>query len=136
MINSLKKIFVPELRKRNFKGSYPHFRKTENGITNLLTFQFDRYGGGFVIELANWNESEFKTHWGEIIPVNKLTAHDLNNRQRIYPNSLTEQNGKQSWFRYDQRKFLSFGNKYDKLAKKVVDRITIMENYWSQEVTD
>ena len=108
MIESLKEIVIPELRNMNFKGSFPHFRRTENGKTNLLTFQFDRSGGGFVIELANWNESEFKTSWDKLIPINKLTAHDLNKRQRIYPNSITEENGIDSWFRYDQKNALIF----------------------------
>ena len=132
MIKSLNENFIPELRNRSFKGSFPHFRKTENGKTNLLTFQFDRNGGGFIIELANWNESEFKTHWGKIIKLNKLTAHDLHERQRIYPNTLTEENGKESWFRYDRKRILSFGNEYDKLSKKVIDRIPIMEKYWNE----
>ncbi len=136
MIKSLKEIFIPELRNRSFRGSFPHFRKTENGKTNLLTFQFDRNGGGFIIELANWNESEFKTHWGKIITLNKLTAHDLNERQRIYPNTLTEENGKDSWFRYDRKKIFSFGNEYDKLSKKAVERIPIMEKYWIKILTE
>ena len=129
MIKSLKEIFIPELRNRKFKGSFPHFRKTEKGKTNLLTFQFDRYGGGFVIELANWNESEFKAPWGKVIPLNKLTAHDLNQRQRIYPNTLTEENGKDSWFRYGKPKSDKI---YEKLAHKVVERIPIMEQYWTE----
>ena len=130
MINSLNKIFVPELRKLKFKGSFPHFRKTENETTNLLTFQFDRNGGGFVIELANYKGKEFITHWNEIIKLNELTAHDLSERKRIYPNSEVEDNGKTDWFRYDKNSFLAFGNKFDKLAKKVVERIPKMENYW------
>lgn len=132
MIESLKEIVIPELRNLNFKGSFPHFRRIENGKTNLLTFQFDRNGGGFIIELANWNESEFKTHWNKIIPLNKLTTRDLDKRQRIYPNSLTEKNGTDSWFRYDQNKILSFENKFDRLSKKVVDRIPTMEKYWNE----
>jgi hypothetical protein len=129
MIKSLKEIFIPELRNRNFKGSFPHFRKTESGKTNLLTFQFDRNGGGFIIELANWSESEFKTHWGKIITLNKLTTHDLNERQRIYPNSITEQSGTDSWFRYEKPKSVEF---YDKLSQIVVSRIPIMEQYWAE----
>jgi hypothetical protein len=129
MIKSLNEIFIPELRNRNFKGSFPHFRKTESGKTNLLTFQFDRSGGGFIIELANWNESEFKTHWGKIISLNKLTAHDLNERQRIYPNSLTEKNGTDSWFRYGNPKS---DQTYESLARKVIERIPIMEQYWTE----
>ena len=132
MIESLKEIVIPELRNLNFKGSFPHFRKTENGKTNLLTFQFDRSGGGFIIELANWYEPEYKTSWGKTIKLNKLTAHDLYKRQRIYPDTLTEENGKDSWFRYDRKSILTFGNKYDRLSKKVIDRIIIMKKYWSE----
>jgi hypothetical protein len=129
MVKSLKEIFIPELRNRNFKGSFPHFRKTENGKTNLLTFQFDRNGGGFIIELANWHKPEFKTHWDKIIPLNKLTAHDLDKKKRIYPNSLVEQNGTDSWFRYGKPKSDEI---YNKLSQKVVDRIPIMEQYWNE----
>ena len=131
MIKSLKEIVIPELRNRNFKGSFPHFRKTENTKTNLLTFQFDRNGGGFIIELANWNESEFKTYWGEIIPLNKLTSSDLHpdERQRIYPNSLTEQSGTDSWFRFGKPKSDEI---YGILSEKVLNRIPIMEQYWTE----
>ncbi len=132
MIRSLNEIFIPKLRDMNFKGSFPHYRRTIDGKTNLLTFQFDKHGGGFIIELANWRGSEFKTHWGEVIPVNKLTAHDLNDRQRIYPNTLVEGNGNESWFRYDQRTLFIFGNKYNRLSKKVLKRLPVMEKYWNE----
>ncbi len=41
----------------------------------------------FIIELANWNESEFQTHLRKVIPLNKLISFDLhpNERSRIYP---------------------------------------------------
>jgi len=114
-----------------FKGSFPHFRKTEKGKTNLLTFQFDRNGGGFIIELANWNKSEFNTHWGKIIPLNKLTALDLDKRQRIYPNSLNEQSGTNSWFRYEKSNEF-----HDALSQKVIERIPVMEQYWNEIFTE
>ena len=38
MIKYLKEITIPELRNRNFKGSFPHFRKIENGKTNFIDF--------------------------------------------------------------------------------------------------
>lgn len=132
MIDSLNRIFIPELRKLNFTGSFPHFRKIDNDITNLLTFQFDRNGGGFIIELANHKGNEFKTHWGEIITLNKLTAHDLNERMRVYPNSESEENGTDSWFRYDKKSFVNFGNKFDKLSQKVIEKIPVMKKYWAE----
>ena len=132
MINALKEIFIPVLREKNFRGSFPHFRRTKNGRTNLLTFQFDRDGGRFVIELANWNEPEFKTSWGKEIPLSKLTAHDLNERQRIYPDSIKEDKGKDSWFRYDNISFGDNKDKYQVIARKVVERLPIMEQYWGK----
>ncbi|WP_369753397.1 DUF4304 domain-containing protein [Flavobacterium sp. WC2409] len=132
IIHSLNSVFIPELRKLKFKGSFPHFRRTENDKTNLLTFQFDRDGGGFILELANHIGNEYTTHWNEIIELKQLNAHDLNERKRIYPNSENENNGKADWFRYDKKSFVSFGNKFDKLAKKVTDRIPLMEKYWNE----
>lgn len=132
MINSLKEIVVPKLKELNFKGSFPHFRRTTGEKTNLITFQFDRNGGGFVIELANFHGKEFKNALGEVLPVTKMNAHHLNNRQRIYPNVIAEENGSDSWFRYDQKKFFSFGKPYDKLSKKVLDKIRLMEEYWKE----
>ena len=52
MIETLNEHVVPVLRERGFKGSFPHFRRpTERGI-HLLTFQFDKWGGGFAVEVA------------------------------------------------------------------------------------
>ncbi|WP_205504376.1 DUF4304 domain-containing protein [Rufibacter psychrotolerans] len=133
MINALKEIFIPVIREKDFKGTFPHFRRTKSGRTNLLTFQFDKYGGGFVIELANWHEPDFKTSWGKEIPLNKLTAHDLNERLRIYPDSIKEDKGTDSWFRYDKAHMTDNGNKYEQLAKKVIERLPLMEQYWDKE---
>ncbi|MGA8154228.1 MAG: DUF4304 domain-containing protein [Terriglobales bacterium] len=53
MISSLQKLFVPALRERDSKGSLPHFRRPMVDRIDLLTIQFDKWGGGFVIEISN-----------------------------------------------------------------------------------
>jgi hypothetical protein len=66
----------------------------------LLTVQFDRHGGGFVIEISKCPPEGFTTHWGEQIPPNKVRAWDLhpNQRRRLGSPSL----GKDGhWFRFD-----------------------------------
>jgi len=45
----LKAIVVTALRASGFKGSFPHFRRPLPERIDLLTFQFDRHGGGFVL---------------------------------------------------------------------------------------
>ena len=65
MIQYLKEQVVPVLRSRRFKGSFPHFRRITSERINLMTFQFDKWGGGFVIELANSHPKGFTTSWGK-----------------------------------------------------------------------
>lgn len=49
MNHALKVRFVPGLRQLGFKGSLPHFRRQRESRVDLLTVQFDRHGGGFVV---------------------------------------------------------------------------------------
>ncbi|MDF7800823.1 DUF4304 domain-containing protein [Pontiellaceae bacterium B1224] len=102
-INSaLKRIVIPELRKQGFKGSLPHFRRITDHV-DLLSFQFNKYGGGFVVEVAKGDCDDFTTYWGKYIPANKLSAWDLHpdNRTRLKPN---QGSGIDCWFRYDTQK--------------------------------
>lgn len=43
MIAALKAVFVPVLRERGFKGSFPHFRRIRPDRIDLLTVQFDKW---------------------------------------------------------------------------------------------
>jgi Domain of unknown function (DUF4304) len=49
MEQALKAYVVPVLREHGFAGSLPHFRRLRSDCVDLLTFQFDKNGGGFVI---------------------------------------------------------------------------------------
>ena len=96
---ALKRIVVPELRRAGFAGSFPHFRRVRE-VVDLVTFQFDRHGGGFVVEVATGEAAGFTTYWGKHIPASKLRAWDLHpdQRRRLKPASG---GGTDSWFRYD-----------------------------------
>jgi hypothetical protein len=130
IIKNLNDIVVPKLRQLNFKGSFPHFRRQTNERTNLLTFQFDRSGGGFVIEIANCNLGDYKTSYDREIKQNKLTAHDLNKRKRIQSNMNTESSLTEDWFRYDKKYLFGLGDIYKKVCKDVLSKLDIAEDYW------
>jgi len=100
MKTALKDVIVPRLRERTFVGSFPHFRRRISNRLDLLSFQFDRNGGGFVIEIGQSPLEGFTTHWGKKIPPEKVTALDLPPQQRT---RLKPQvgSGTDSWFRYD-----------------------------------
>ena len=100
MKEALRSIVVPALRKRGFSGSFPHFRRLGQNKTDLLSFQFDRHGGGFVVEIAEGPATEFMTSWGKRIPASSLTVPDLHpkERARLQPGG---DGTVDSWYRYD-----------------------------------
>ncbi|WP_197693865.1 DUF4304 domain-containing protein [Vogesella sp. LIG4] len=77
MKEALKLIFVQRLRDLGFSGLLPHFRRRREAGIDLLTLQFDRNGGGFVVEISRCSPDGVMTHWGKHIPPTKVTAHDL-----------------------------------------------------------
>ncbi|WP_144512273.1 DUF4304 domain-containing protein [Bacillus sp. FJAT-22090] len=88
---------------------------------DLITFQFDRYGGGFVIEVAVCSPDGFTHYWGEKVPLNKATAHDLHPENRLRLNDG-------EWFRYDIEN--DDGNIYENVANKVLMHLFMAEEYW------
>ena len=100
MIRTLKSVVVPFLRERGFTGSFPHLRRQRNNRIDLFTFQFDRHGGGFVIEVSQCDAEGFTTPWGEKIPPNKVRAWDMPRQRRVRIKPLRG-GDTGSWFRYD-----------------------------------
>ena len=121
MDKALKELVVPELRSLGFKGSLPHFRRSENSGLEVITFQFDKWGGGFVIEVACCSEEGFITPWGKEIPPNKVTTWDLPSswRNRIQP---SESGGTDAWFRFED-------GQVTKAALEVLEKLPVL-NAW------
>ena len=130
MIKYLSEFVIPVLRQKDFKGSFPHFRRITAERINLMTFQFDKYGGGFVIEITNCKPSGFTSAWGTKIEPKKLTAHDLYNRKRIQANMDTPSSSTEDWFRYDRKNLFGLGNIYREVCNDVLSKLDIAEDYW------
>src|SRR4051812_31037099 len=113
---ALKTAVVPHLRERGFSGSFPHFRRCGSSGIDLLTFQFDRWGGGFVIEIGKCPVEGITTYWGKEIAPGKVTAWDLhpNKRVRIQP---VPGSGPEEWFRYDSA---TTEDDFDRVAESVM----------------
>jgi len=83
MIKALREIVVTKLRHQGFKGSFPHFRRSGNENIDLLTFQFDRYGGGFVIEISRCPVDGITTCFREHIPPDKVIVWNMGYKERV-----------------------------------------------------
>ncbi|MEJ1959882.1 MAG: DUF4304 domain-containing protein [Nitrosomonadales bacterium] len=121
MNSAIKKQILPWLRSHGFKGSLPHFRRPTQGGIHLLTFQFDRNGGGLIIEIARCKIDGITTPWGKHIEPNKVTAWDVepNNRVRI---QHLQGSGTEHWFRFDD------GN-VDKCAQQILSKLPEAEHW-------
>ncbi|MFJ7406288.1 MULTISPECIES: DUF4304 domain-containing protein [unclassified Lysinibacillus] len=125
MIKALKKLVVPYLREHGFKGSFPHFRRLNEGNIDLVTFQFNRYGGSFVVELAVCGKNGTTMSWGEKVPPNKVTAHDVGNRFRLREDIYgTDDN--ECWFHYEEAKT---DEDFDVVALKVLKCIQDVSDF-------
>ena len=99
---ALKRDVLPVLRAKGFKGTFPHFRRIGKSAIDLLTFQFDKQGGAFVIEIARSPLEGIVTHWGQVIPAGKVKAWDVHpdRRRRI---KTADGHSTESWFRFDAK---------------------------------
>ena len=95
----LKEIFVPELRARGFTGSLPHFRRIGADRIDLVTVQYSRYGGEFVVELSQCGPEGVTAGRGKEAPPDKVMAHHLFGRDR-YRLSF-KPGGRGQWFVFD-----------------------------------
>ena len=100
MIAALREIVVPVLRDMSFRGSFPHFRRLRDTQIDLLTFQFSRRGGEFLIEVAFCEPSGFTTAWGKHVPPAKACAHDIHPMSRLRLGTHTPE-PRDCWFHFE-----------------------------------
>lgn len=125
MISSLKKIVIPVLREKGFKGSFPHFRRISGNKIDLITFQFNRWGGSFIVELASCPLEGTTMDWGEKVLPNKVTAHHINERFRLGAKSMEEDG---QWFDFEDA---AIDEDYNRVSNNVLDLFNTSDSLWS-----
>ena len=98
MEKALNEIFVRDLKKREFKGSFPHFRRVTKDSIDLLTFQFYSSGGSFVIEIAQCPAEGFRNASGVLTPPDKVQVKHVWPRLRL--GAKPEQGINDHWFKF------------------------------------
>ncbi|MBT2606396.1 DUF4304 domain-containing protein [Bacillus sp. ISL-53] len=124
MDTALKQVVIPILREQGFKGSFPHFRRFNENNIDLITLQFNKWGGSFVVELATWPKEETTMYWGEKTPPNKVTAHHMDERFRLGAKCL-EDDG--IWFSYENA---VTDADYEKVAESVLKLLKTSDESW------
>ena len=126
MNKALQKVVVPQLRKCGFKGSLPHFRRINAKNIDLITFQYNKWGGSFVVLLATCNIEGMKMSGEEFVPPNKVTAHDVDVEQRYRlgaPNIFEDG----IWFDFENAET---NEDFEKIALEVWNMLCISDTEW------
>jgi hypothetical protein len=125
MIAMLKEVVIPKLKVAGFSGSFPHLRRQREATIDLLTFQFSRWGGSFVVEVASCPAAGVTMSWGEHVPPKKVTAHDISYRLRLGSNPPKKAD---HWFDFESA---TYGDRiYRMAAEEVLQYLPQAERYW------
>ncbi len=118
MRKALRKVLLPELRLNGFIGTTSDFQRRSAEHLDLLSIQYWKYGGQFILEFARGNRGALHTSWGEIVPEEKISVAHMNPLQRARLQRTIEES--EELFR--GFKFSDFGedlSKYKVLASQV-----------------
>ena len=75
---------VPMLLGNGFTGMYPHYRKIDGNCIELITFQTNKWGGSFTVEVsAIFPHAKDSNCAHDTIEAEKVTVWDTNNRYRL-----------------------------------------------------
>jgi uncharacterized protein DUF4304 len=104
MNKAIRDVVIPALRARGFKGSFPHFYREIEGHIDLLSFQFHRSGGSFVVELSFATPERGNVYIDQDDPPKKLRVGQTTRRLRLGASS----ENKDHWFSFEESDFLLF----------------------------
>jgi hypothetical protein len=124
MIAALKRIVVPELRAKGFKGSFPHFHRDSGAYRHLISFQFNKYGGSFVVEVGRCSAYGLETSGRQIRP-NEVTVFHLHPAERTRLGKDPSESD--HWFRSDEG--LPW-DRYNRAAKAVIPHLHTEAENW------
>ena len=99
MRRALDEVVLRVLREAGFTGKHPHYRRIDSRsqTIDLVSFQTDKWGGGFLIELARCPAKNIRDWAGRRISSRRVTAQHFLERTRL-PKAIN----RRGWYRYDQ----------------------------------
>ena len=108
MLKALNKNVIPKLLEQGFIGKYPHFRREKEECVEFISFDANKYGGSFTVELsAIFPNSEYTNYLDDTVAEN---VWGTSNRYRL--DGMLD-----GWFHYDNENFTL------ETAEKICDKV-------------
>lgn len=121
-IDEFKHRTISVLRQNGFTGSFPHFRRIRESQIDLLSIQFDKYGGGYRICLSKCPTQNIKDILNKNVEPRKTTAWHFGDRYVS------------DWLRYDDASEDKIQTVAEKLSLESIAFLNIAEQYWEGKV--
>lgn len=131
MQRALQTRVVPQLRERGFRGSFPDFRRVGSVQTDVLTFQFNKWGRSFIIELGRATLGPYQNAMGQVIPATELSASHLAlaDRARLHAGRSAR---REVWFRFGPSlRWWRNPRRFDRTADQVVALLPQADAWWA-----
>jgi hypothetical protein len=82
MRKALKKVLLPELNRIGFTGTSSNFQRRSAENLDLLSIEYWKYGGQFILEFARSKRGALNTSWGEVVQEEKIGVAHISPLQR------------------------------------------------------
>ena len=113
---------IPRLHELGFTGQFPHLRRVCGDELHIITLQFDKWGGGFRLNLGTCPADGLTTRGGDKIPACEVTTdYELPYKSFFVPDVKRAQ-----WFRFDD------GN-FERAGSEVLEGLPRMEKWFSAD---
>lgn len=129
MARALKEITIPFLQDNGFKGNYPNFYRDRNNHIDLLRFQFNKWGGSFVVEISYADRSRNNLTTAKDTEIPNISVTQTRERLRLG----ASQDDKDYWFKFNNRNIFFWRDKYVSTARKVNQYISNQALPWWQD---
>jgi hypothetical protein len=126
---ALSTVVVPEFRRRGFEGRLPHFRRYLATRLDVLGFQFNKYGGSFVVEIGACDPAGWR-HDSRLVPPEKVTYGDLPMDRRLRLGASPDRGIFDHWFKF-RRGFIVYWFDYRAAAAEVLKFVDQAESFWT-----
>ncbi len=127
MLSALKEITFPILFEQGFTGKYPNFRRKLDNCIELVSFQTNKYGGSFTVEISavfpNGKNKNYELH--DVVTEETIGTDATNQRYRL-PGMFD------GWFYYRdvyRKHTLFFGNIYTDVPEKEMNDFVPPKGY-------
>ena len=126
MKNHILSNVVSRLLENDFTGKYPHFRRVDRDCIELITFQTNKWGSSFTVEVsAIFPHAKDSNCALESIDIEKVTVWNTNNRYRL-------KGMYDGWFYYQDlyaKRIIGFGKDYLAVSEKKKEDFVVPKGY-------